>query len=64
MLIIHTPQMFQHSATTGWDGTKQAHSTTGVLADTEFSALNSVNAINEGLNLLGQFLGAGDIWIQ
>lgn len=60
MLIIDTPKMFQHCATTGWDRTKQAYGTTGMLPDAELSALNTINAINEGLDLLGQFLSTGD----
>lgn len=64
MLIIHTPQMLQDSATTGWHGAQQAHRTAGVFPDTELPALNNVNAINEGLDLLGQFLGTGDEWTQ
>lgn len=64
MLIIDTPQMFQHGATTGRDRTKQAYGTTGVFPNAELPALNTVDAINEGLDLLGQFLGAGDKWAQ
>lgn len=60
MLIVHTPQMLQHSATTGWHRAQQAHRTASVFPDTELPALNNVNAINEGLDLLGQFLGTGD----
>lgn len=64
MLIVDTPKMFQHGPTTGRDRTKQAYSTTGVLPDAELPALDTVNAINKGLDLLGQFLGAGDKWKQ
>lgn len=64
MLIVYTPQMFQYSATTGWHRAQQAHGTAGVFPDTELPALNNVNAINKGLDLLGQFLGTGDGWTQ
>lgn len=63
VLIIHAPQMLQHRPSTGRDRAQQAHSTAGVFPDTELSALNGVNATDEGLDLLGEFLGArGEEW--
>lgn len=58
MLIVNAPQMLQHRPSTGRDRAQQAHSTAGVFPDTELPALNSVNATDEGLDLLGQLLGA------
>lgn len=63
MLIINAPQMLQHRPSTGRDGAQQAHSTAGVFPHTELPALNSVDATDKGLDLLGQFLGArGEGW--
>lgn len=65
MLIIHTPQMLQHRPSAGRDGAQQPHSTAGVFPDTELPALNGINTTDEGLDLLGQFLGAGgDEWTE
>lgn len=65
VLIINAPQMLQHRPSTGRDGAQQAHSTAGVFPDTELPALNGVNATDEGLDLLGQFLGArGEGWTK
>lgn len=64
MLIVNTPQMLQHGSSTGWDRAQQAHSTAGVFPDAELPALNNVNAIDEGLDLLGQFLSARGGWIR
>lgn len=56
MFIIHAPQMLQHGTSTGRDWAQQAHGTASVFPYTELPALNNVNAIDEGLDLLGQFL--------
>lgn len=64
MLIVHAPQMLQHGSSTGWDRAQQAYGTAGVFPDAELPALNNVNAIDEGLDLLGQFLGARGGWIR
>ena len=58
MLIINAPQVLQHRPSTGRDRAQQAHSTAGVFPHTELPALNGVNAADEGLDLLGEFLGA------
>lgn len=63
VFIVNTPQMLQNRSPAGRDRSQQTHSTTRVLPDTELSALNRVNAFDEGLDLLGQFLGTrGERW--
>lgn len=64
VLIVNTPQMLQHRSSTGRDRAQQAHSTTGVLPDTELPPLNGVNATDEGLDLLRPFLSTrGEQWM-
>lgn len=63
VLIVNAPQMLQYRPSTGRDRAQEADSTAGVFPDTELPALNGVNATDEGLDLLGQFLGAtGEGW--
>lgn len=56
MLVVHTPQMLQHSSSTSWDRAQQAHSTAGMFPDAQLPALNDVDAIDERFDLLGEFL--------
>lgn len=58
ILIVDAPQMLQHRPATGRDGAQQAHGTAGVFPDTELPTLDTVKATDEGLDLLGEFLGA------
>lgn len=58
VFIVHTPQMLQHCTPTGRDGAQQAHGTPGVFSNAEFASLNSVDATDERLDLLGQLLSA------
>lgn len=60
MLIIDAPQMLQHCTPAGRDRAQQTHSTAGMFPHTELPALNSVDATDEGLDLLGQLLATGE----
>lgn len=49
--------MLQHCFSAGRDRAQQPHSAAGMFPDAELPALNGVDATDEGLDLLGKFLG-------